>query len=128
MRVQSVSAIRQLKRRLGLLVGGVFVASVLFQVTTLDGWQGVFLPLFSEDSETVYAPGYSYIAFRKVRIGMRDSEVRELIGEPLKVVAKPAGDVWVYSDSATSRSYRMREVLFDQRGRVVEVMAEFVFD
>jgi hypothetical protein len=97
-------------------------------MTTLDGWQGVFLPLLSEDSQTVYALKYSYVAFRRVRVGMSVSEVKGLIGEPLKVVARPAGDVWVYSDSPTSRSYRMRKVLFDQRGRVIEVVAEFVFD
>lgn len=30
--------------------------------------------------------------------------------------------------SPVSRSYRMREVMFDSRGQVAKVVAEFVFD
>jgi hypothetical protein len=115
-------------RRAGLVVGAIAVVAIVFQKATLDGWQGVFLPLLSEGSATVYAPRYSYFAFRRVQIGMRAAEVKELIGEPLRIVSRPNREAWVYSDSPASRSYRMREVMFDPRGRVTEVVAEFVFD
>jgi hypothetical protein len=123
-----MTALEHRGRLAGLTIGALVVVAILFQKTTLDGWQGVFLPLLSESSETVYAPRYSYFAFRRVRIGMTVAEVRDLIGEPLKIAVRPSGDVWVYSDSPASRSYRMREVMFDPRGRVAEVVAEFVFD
>jgi hypothetical protein len=123
-----VTALNQRGRLAGLTIGALVVVAILFQKVTRDGWQGVFLPLFSESSETVYAPSYSYFAFRRIRIGMTVTEVKGLIGEPLKIVARPTGDVWVYSDSPVSRSYRMREVMFDSRGRVADVVAEFVFD
>jgi hypothetical protein len=126
--VQPVTALEQRGRRAGLTILALVVVAILFQMATLDGWQGVLLPLLSESSETVYAPRYSYVAFRRIRIGMTVTEVKGLIGEPLKIVARPTGDVWVYSDSPVSRSYRMREVMFDPRGRVAEVVAEFVFD
>lgn len=121
-------ALKRRGRLAGLTIGALVVVAILFQKATLDGWQGVFLPLLSESSETVYAPRYSYFAFRRVRIGMTITEVKDLLGEPLKIVARPTGDVWVYSDSPVSRSYRMREVMFDPRGRVAEVVAEFEFD
>jgi hypothetical protein len=123
-----VTALNQRGRLAGLTIGALAVVTILFQKATLDGWQGVFFPLFSESSETVYAPSYSCFAFRRIRIGMTVTEVKGLIGEPLKIVARPTGDVWVYSESPVSRSYRMREVMFDSGGRVAEVVAEFVFD
>lgn len=126
--MQPVTALQQGSRRAGLILGGLVVVAILFQLATLDGWQGVFLPLLSESSGTVYAPGYSYFAFRRIRIGMTVTAVKALIGEPLKIVARPTGDAWVYSDSPVSRSYRMREVMFDPRGQVAKVVAEFVSD
>ena len=127
-RLHDLATLKRRGRRAGLVIGALVVVTILFQMATLDGWQGVFLPLLSESSETVYAPRYSYFAFRRVRIGMTVTEVRDLLGEPLKIAVRPSGDVWVYSDSPVSRSYRMREVMFDPRGRVAEVIAEFVFD
>jgi hypothetical protein len=107
--------------------GAALLAGVLlFQALSLDGWQGVMLPLLSESSETAYAPGYSYFGFRTVRAGMTSTEVTKLIGAPLRQVSGAYGVIWVYSDSPVSRSYRMREVLFDRNGRVSEVIAEFV--
>lgn len=126
--MQPVTALQQGSRRAGLILGGLVVVAILFQLATLDGWQGVFLPLLSESSGTVYAPGYSYFAFRRIRIGMTVTAVKALIGEPLKIVARPTGDAWVYSDSPVSRSYRMREVMFDPQGQVAKVVAEFVSD
>lgn len=123
-----MTGLEQRGRRAGLIIVALLAAAVLFQKATLDGWQGVFLPLLSESSETVYAPRYSYFAFRRIRIGMTAPEVKGLIGEPIKIVARPTGDVWVYSESRVSRRYRMREVMFDLRGRVAEVVAEFVCD
>lgn len=112
----------------GLVGGALLAGALVFQVFSLDGWQGVVLAPLSESSVTVYAPGYSYFAFRRVRVGMTRAEVTKLIGAPLRQVPRPDGAVWVYSDSPVSRSYRMREVIFDRNGRVCDVVAEFVFD
>jgi hypothetical protein len=123
-----VTALEQRGRLAGLTIGALVVVAILFQKATLDGWQGVFLPLLSESSETVYAPRYSYFAFRRIRIGMTTEEVKTLIGEPLHVVPRPNSQVWTYSDSPVSRSYRLRAVIFDPAGRVSKVVAEFEFD
>jgi len=114
---------------LGASVVVLMTMAIVFQRASLDGWQGVFLPALSERSETVYAQGYSYFGFRRIRVGMTEEEVQALIGKPLKVATTAIGGVvWVYSDIPVSRSYRMREVFFGPDRRVTEVVAEFVFD
>jgi len=59
---------------------------------------------------------------------MTAEQVKQLLGEPLRAVAVSGGEVWVYSDSPVSRSYRMREVMFGADSKVTAVVAEFVFD
>ena len=126
--MQPVTALLRPGSRVYVAIGLVAAVGVLFQMASLDGWQGVFLPLLSESSETVYALGYSYFGFRRLRIGMTTEEVRDRVGEPLHVVSRPNGRVWTYSDSPVSRSYRLRAVIFDSSGRVAKVVAEFEFD
>lgn len=47
-----------------------------------DGFSGFVLTLIGND--TRYAPGYSEEAFSRIRVGVTESEVRSLLGEPLK--------------------------------------------
>jgi hypothetical protein len=122
-------ALRVARKKRNVLVGVLLlIAAVLFQELSLDGWGGVILPLFSESSETVYAPRYSDFAFRRVHTGMTAGEVTKLVGPPLRELLRPYGLVWVYSDSPVSRSYRRRLVIFARDGRVSEVSAGFNFD
>jgi hypothetical protein len=59
---------------------------------------------------------------------MTAEQVKQLLREPLSVVTRSTGAIWVYSDSPVSRSYRMREVMFGADSKVSAVVAEFVFD
>ena len=115
--------------KLGIATASAIALAIAVQLTVPDGWAGVLLPLLSESSETVYAPGYSWSAFRKLSKGLPQRQVRDLLGAPLRSVEHDNGEtVWVYSESPVSRSYRLRAVIFDAHGNVSKVIAEFEFD
>jgi hypothetical protein len=105
-----------------VLVGGV-AADAYF----LDGLLGESRALVFGDT-TKYADGYSERAFRNVRAGMSESEVRSAIGEPLSVFKTADGGIgWRYSGSKNDGSYRQRLVYF--RGdKVVSAIHEFYVD
>jgi hypothetical protein len=86
-----------------ILTLGLVVAAVLFQVWSLDGFQGwVFGLLFDED--TSYAVGYSDRGFRAVQRGMTEDQVQGLVGQPLSEgwsyeVTRPNGCAIVHFSS-----------------------------
>lgn len=80
---------------LGLVALGLLV---------LTGW---FL-LYRDTS--VYAPGFTQRAFEQVRPGMTESEVRQLLGEPLGV----QGRAWYYSDPSNYGVYHAKIVVFSE--------------
>ncbi len=61
----------------------VACVAVWFQRWSLDGLAGVALTFLNHD--TAYADGYSDERFRSIQIGMTLKEVRERLGEPLKL-------------------------------------------
>ncbi len=82
--------------------------------------------VFSEDTE--YAPGYSAAAFEQLRPGMSEHEVLALVGPPLEKYSIPqSGDVWQWTRSPGSNSYRERVVVFTN-GRVSATRHEFYID
>ncbi len=109
----------------------VLGAGLIYLLRPLDGYDGWFLSQLALKEDTVYAPGYSDEAFRMVRVGMSQLEVRSLLGEPLDVYGPGArrDDVvgWRYSKSAGGASYRIRTVHF-QSERVVRVSSRFYLD
>jgi hypothetical protein len=78
---------------------------------------------------TLWANGFSEAQFEKVRIGMLEAQVKELLGEPLKEWRGKMGYAWLYSwqDTPTA-DYDRRWVSFDAKGAVVEVRHEFHID
>jgi hypothetical protein len=94
----------------------------------------LFLSLVLGES-TVWSKGYSEQRFRAIRVGMTDSQVEAIVGQPLWKVTHP--DVWFYSgrrgrafytnheDRPTN--YRRRLVAF-QKGRVVRIINDFWID
>jgi hypothetical protein len=110
----------------------VLVASLVI-FPPLDGYSGWFISLLASVEDTVYAPGYSDGAFRRLRIGMSEQEVAGLLGEPLeKYDTDPdlhGGFLrgWKYARSANDQSYRVRCVRF-REGRVADVISEFYLD
>lgn len=86
---------------------------IAVQVLTLDGVAGVFCLGGSHDTQ--YAPTYSWRGFMRVAQGMKESEVRELVGIPLDVYPLPhePGLVgWRWTRSPADTNYRVRVVLF----------------
>jgi hypothetical protein len=73
-----------------LLIGIALLAPLMALLASPNARQLLILgplmaPLFLLAEETVYAPGYSEWAFRNVRVGMTEAEVRRLLGPSLRV-------------------------------------------
>ena len=65
---------------------------VVAHYNSLDGLRG-FLGSFILEEDTVYAPGYSDRAYKKVKIGMAKNDVFETLGAPLMESWEYAGNV-----------------------------------
>jgi len=106
------------------------------------GWQArlgeVVLPLLSP-GDTEYAPGFSQQAFDRIKIGAREQEVLENLGEPLfrksfpEPIMKescPNGcSVWYYArHGPRSKSYFVRAFEFDGEGRLARKFREYGLD
>ena len=108
-----------------LLVVGGFV----IHISMLDGLDGFLLSrLFQED--TVYAEGYTDEGFRQVHIGMSETEVRQLLGDPLETYMPRQGvnrTSLQYSRSPGNTHYRIRAI-FIRDGRVISKKVEFWVD
>jgi outer membrane protein assembly factor BamE (lipoprotein component of BamABCDE complex) len=83
---------------LGLLILVGISGLIALHVYLLDGLHGWFFSSgegpFEED--TVYAPGYSDKAFRRVKRGMSEQEVLNILGSPL-------GESWCYEKTEHER-------------------------
>ena len=74
-----------------VLVVGCAAALHAYSLEGIDGWIFSRLEIhFPQD--TVYAPGYSDQAFRRVRRNMTEAEVRNVLPRPL-------AEVWIYDES-----------------------------
>lgn len=91
------------------------------------GPEGYFFPYPAID--TRFAPGYSEQAFQQIQIGMTKEEVLQRLGPPLNNV----GDfVWIYAEdnafAVWDFAWLMREIAFDEHGRVKAKRAEVAYD
>ncbi len=118
------------RRALTALLGVLGLAAVI---------AGLLWPVFgTRDDATIYAPGFSESKFRQVRKGMSKEEVLRLLGKPLQNDAhEPVQGMmssnrrWFYSfldrskipddDRVTNTWFEWREIVFDSKGRVVEI-------
>ena len=112
-----------------VLISLIAVVLVLlgFHYYCLDGISGWLLSRFY-DEDTPYAPGYSDSAFRKVREGMTEDEVRDLLGQPLdrwSLDNNRFGRRW--SKSPSDGNYKLRVVIFTE-GKVTRKTSEFYLD
>jgi hypothetical protein len=85
--------LRAMKYTLIALAGVVAVlgAAHAYSLEGLHGW--MFARMMEED--TMYAPGFSDAAFRRIRHGMTEADV-------IRVVAPPLGEVWFYDDGSVT--------------------------
>jgi hypothetical protein len=109
------------------------------QVLRLEGPVGTVFHWLEGGGDTVFASGFSDIAFLRVETGMPIDEVIRLLGEPLDTYASqnaPMGHAadgvgWDtglrWSRSPGDSSYSVRVVLF-RNGRVVGRVSEFYVD
>lgn len=119
---------KRLRQVAGWTILALLVGLVPLHFWLLDGLDGFFFSLVSEDS-TVYASGYSGWSFRHVHIGMTSNEVVSLLGSPLETGALPdEGCVtWLYSNKKRDTSYHVRTIVL-KGGVVSEIIAEFYLD
>ena len=109
---------------LALLVMTAIAAT--YHIRSMDGLDGLFFSrLFQED--TVYAPGYSDTAFRKVTVGMSQAEVLALLGPPISEWESCDNMAMGWSRSPGDTHYRQRAVFF-QNGVVTKSLSEFFVD
>jgi outer membrane protein assembly factor BamE (lipoprotein component of BamABCDE complex) len=82
-----------MKRLLIVLAATAALAAVV-HACSLEGLDGLlFARTVHED--TIYAPGYSDAAFRKIHRSMSEAEV-------LRLLPSPIGEVWIYSEHGSS--------------------------
>lgn len=104
------------------------------QLIRLEGVVGTIFHVVTGGGDTVYAAGFSEDRFLKIVIGMSESEVVTLLGEPLDRYHPQAGNgpsIWNmgmrWSRSANDSDYSVRAILFKD-GVVVDRLSEFYLD
>ena len=111
-----------------ILPGGVDRALPGLIEWRIDGFDGLSVPL-TLGEDTVYADGYSAERWDRVAVGMTRSEVRTLLGEPLRSFGSDSGSIswerWTYSPGDTH--YRIRVVSY-RDDRVLEKHGSFYYD
>lgn len=82
------------------------------------------------EEETVYARGYSDKAWKEVKINDNINRVIQLLGEPLKKHRCDDGSIsYFYSDQGPkNKSCRVRIIMINKDGRVIEKVREFYVD
>jgi hypothetical protein len=94
----------------------------------LDGWPWS-LVRFAWEDDTEFAPGYSAVGFRLVRVGMSPAEGVAAVGPPLEryPIPETADEGWRWTRSPHDRSYRVRVIIF-RNGTVFEKHSDFYVD
>ena len=117
-----------MKKTITIILALLLVAAIAatYHFRSMDGLDGlIFSRMFQED--TVYAPGYSDAAFRKIGIGMSQSDVFALLGPPVSTWDSCDDMAMAWSQSPGDTHYRARMVYF-QNGMVTKTLSEFYVD
>lgn len=135
----------KMAKRLGI----IFLATILFSLLLglyyhsavdrirMDGYSAEVFDLFLA-TDTQYADGYSHEGFSRIKVGMKEQEVLDILGEPLARwrpydhpnTPFPERKHFVgleYSRSPSTRNYRLREVFLDN-GVVADMVGFFYHD
>lgn len=127
-----------MRRKLLIAIFLISTTHLLFNYhrIQIDGWGAEWYSIFFGE-DTVYSKDFSNRNFRKVKIGMTEKQVVNLLGQPLSKFAYK----WVdnktyldkrfigfkYSETPNSSDYRLRIIHID-KGIVVGIMGEFYLD
>jgi hypothetical protein len=102
----------------------------------IDGWSGEIWSVLRWP-DTKYSNGYSHKGFNEVYIGMTENEVLDILGEPIvrwfpfDKRGPEEKKNWVsfqYSESPGDTHYRLRQVLFNEKGIVTSKTGYFCVD
>ena len=102
--------------------------TVRFYQIKFDGIIGELLGLTLK-TDTEYSANYSDKKFSKVKVGMNENEVKELIGKPFVSWNYAGKIIYEYSRSLKDTNYRIRQIHFSQKNKnVIEINTEFYVD
>lgn len=88
-------------------------------------WRTIVAPV----EGTIWPPDFDDSKFSKIRIGMHKSEVKALLGEPLRKDCAEPPCFWRYTElEAGLPGYDQRWLIFDTEGRVIEIRKTFYLD
>jgi hypothetical protein len=91
----------------------------------------MFSVMFAFEDSTKWAPGFSEVQFDRVRVGMREEEVRALVGRPLGERRSEDGEhllLYTQGPLHDPTNWWMRYVVVGPDGRVVRVGRELSVD
>jgi outer membrane protein assembly factor BamE (lipoprotein component of BamABCDE complex) len=114
--------------KLKILVVVAFLAAAAFALDRylLDGLVDSTHALFVRE-DTRYAPGYTDAAFRRVKIGMTQKQVSDLLGTPFARLPFSGGQTtWWFSRNSEVYGSRERAIVF-RNGVVAEKLHHFHF-
>lgn len=104
------------------------IAKLLVGVALFVTMAAIGFGIWYSRDRSAYAPGYSEEKFSSVKIGMGESEARELLGLPLVESEDAFPETWYFDEVKPTKLFptfrladRRKAVVFDAGGHVVEV-------
>lgn len=94
----------------------------------IEGYSGLIFEHFFPNHDTEFSKGYSDEGFLKIKEGMMEIEVINLLGEPIcRWEPKDNYVGFQYSQSKGSTHYRLRQVYLSE-GEVKEIIGYYYID
>jgi hypothetical protein len=119
-------------RRISLiLVFSLMVMLILNKVRFHYGWRDAFFRTVLAGFEaTRWAPEFSLDAFEQAKLQMDQSEISQLLGEPLRKDCDAHGEcIWIYSwQISGTDDFDQRWIVFNPKRKVSEVRKSFFID
>jgi hypothetical protein len=117
-------------RRISLLFALLFLVTLIVNKIRFHyGWRDAFFRTFLAGFEaTRWAPGFSLDAFEKARLQMDQSEISQLLGEPLRKDCDSHVEcIWIYSwQMFGTDEFDQRWIVFNRSGKVSELRKCFL--
>ena len=74
--------------------------------------------LFKINGKKLKDPSHSLERWRKLQIGMKDTKVKKILGEPTRITAGKYTAIWWY-EWRGKRQYKIGHVAFDNRKKLI---------
>ena len=111
-----------------LICASLIIIIALF-FSNADFQEFVLSNLYQE--ETIYAKGYSPKHWKRIKLGDSREKVLKILGEPLKKLLnrKDEARAFFYSSQGPKNTnYRVRSIIFNESGMVIEKNNYFYLD